>query len=261
MKRIVIIPFHNEEKTVGDVLGGALKKADLVILVNDCSTDASERAALEAAGDSDKVIYLPCPARGGKARAMGEGFVRIESLVMSGDIHPDDIVVTIDGDGQLDPGDIDPLCTALADSGADMVIACRDLTLYPNIKRLGNRFLSAVAAALTGAPFRDTQCGLRAMRAGILGEILRYYHGVRYTGEQQLSVLAPLLGYKARNDVVIRPVYYRSNSTILDAFLNTVLAFTAFLQVITGIRRERSSGEKPREAGIESSLPCEHGAS
>ena len=80
--------------------------------------------------------------------------------------HGADLIVSIDADGQFDPGDIPALIAPVVAGQADFATASRfkDRTLTPHMPRVrlwGNRLMSAFVSHLTGQRFYDVSCGMR----------------------------------------------------------------------------------------------------
>jgi len=105
-----VIPAHNEERTIYDVVKGARQHADEVIVVDDGSTDATAQVATEAGA---KLVINE--KRGGYLEAIKAGFRQAEG----------DIVVTIDADGEHNLGDMPLLVKPIYDGKADLVLGRR----------------------------------------------------------------------------------------------------------------------------------------
>ncbi len=114
-KVIIVIPAHNEEHTIAAVIHELRMVApdfDRVI-VNDCSSDATSAVI---AGLGEKQLKLVCNLGYGQALQTGLKYALLKG-------H--DIIVSMDADGQHQPGDVVRLVSALQESGADMVIGSR----------------------------------------------------------------------------------------------------------------------------------------
>ncbi|MCD4782590.1 MAG: glycosyltransferase family 2 protein [Candidatus Eremiobacteraeota bacterium] len=187
------------------------------------------------AGKSRSVIYIEFPVNKGKSSALQECFKIILSLYEDSIFKGEDTIIVTDADGQLPADIISSATNYLKKENLDMLIGRRDFTSYPLFKRLGNYFLSRLAAILTGFNFHDTQCGFRIFTISVLEKILPYYHARGYSCEQELSLIPVLLGMKLDNTFPVEPVYYRSNSTITDAFYITLDSFATWLKVKKGL--------------------------
>jgi len=165
-KVLILIPAHNEEQTIADVLS-ALRSAapdyDRVV-VNDGSTDATG-AIVDQAGE--KQLRLPCNLGYGKALQTGLRYAISRNY---------DIVSFIDADGQHDPADVSRLVKYLDDNRADVVVGSRfcDGRPYtgPLSRRWAQNLLSHLTGALTGRRIYDTTSGLKALRAAAYTQLV-----------------------------------------------------------------------------------------
>ena len=163
-KTVIIIPAHNEEKTVGEVVKKA-KKYGSVVVVDDASRDGTLGAAKKAGA-----TVVRHPANRGLGGALRTGF---ETALKMGA----DVIVTIDADGQHKPEEI-PQFVGLINGGYDFVLGVRDLREYPFVKKLGNFFLNNVTNFISGTDLKDTESGFRAFSADALRKL--YLKADRY---------------------------------------------------------------------------------
>jgi polyprenyl-phospho-N-acetylgalactosaminyl synthase len=150
----VVVPAFNEEQTIQEVVLGLRRFCPNVIVVNDCSTDAT--AVLATAAGAGLVSH---PINLGQGAALQTG---ITFALQKGASH----LVTFDADLQHRPDDIPTLLDALANSGADFALGSRFIGSATDIDT--SRRLLLKAAVLftrftTGLKITDTHNGLRAM--------------------------------------------------------------------------------------------------
>jgi glycosyltransferase involved in cell wall biosynthesis len=84
-------------------------------------------------------------------------------------------VVTLDADGQNDPGEIPQVLEPLIADRADFVVASRRLGVDQTsdlIRKTGVRFFSFVMNRMTGATLTDTSTGYRALRVTMLADVI-----------------------------------------------------------------------------------------
>lgn len=215
MRTVLLIPFYNESPRLPDLLARLPGKAERAILVDDGSADGSGDLLERWARPDDRVVRLP--RNGGKSRALAEGLRVVAGWLREGALAAADVVVLMDGDGQHPPEAVPGLAAALVARDLDMLVACRDFSLYPAFKVLGNRVLTWQACLFTGVAWRDTQCGMRALRAGRCAEVAEILQAGRYACEQEMCVALPLRGWRVANDHPVVPGHFRSNSTMRDA--------------------------------------------
>ncbi|MCX4241965.1 glycosyltransferase family 2 protein [Paraliomyxa miuraensis] len=186
-----IIAALDEAGAIGEVVRGCLRHVDEVVVVDDGSTDdTADRAARAGARAlrNDRNRGKGASLRRAAAQARGE------------------LLVTLDGDGQDDPGDIPRLLAALHE-GADLVIGSRFAgRLEPGaitpVNRMGNLALTAALNLLYGVRLSDTQAGLRAIRHTLWRSLpLR---ADRYEVETEVLVRALLAGARVTEVPVTR---------------------------------------------------------
>lgn len=156
---LIVIPAHNEEKTIATVLEGlrlAVPSYDRVV-VNDGSTDMTGKI-VQALGE--KQLRLACRLGYGAALQTGLRFALACGY---------DIVVSFDADGQHRPADVLPVVQALDASQADMVIGSRfcngQVYQTPLDRRLGQLLFSHLTRLLIGYRIYDTTSGFKALKA------------------------------------------------------------------------------------------------
>jgi glycosyltransferase involved in cell wall biosynthesis len=147
----VVVPAHNEQASVGDVvrsiLGLGLEGLE-VLVIDDGSADATAREAAEAGA---RVIRHPYNIGNGAAVKTGIRAARGRVLVF------------LDADGQHDPGDIPRLLAHIPDY--HMVVGARQRGSSRSLPRaLANRLYNRLATYVTRFRVEDLTSGLRAMR-------------------------------------------------------------------------------------------------
>lgn len=236
MKRILILPIYNESSTLKDVLDEVYKQVDLIMMVNDGSTDRSGEIASSWAKGRESVEFTDLDENRGKAYALEVCFTKILDKLKQGEVDRRSLVIITDADGQLPLEIIDDACEYFSERKLDLLIGARDFSKYPLIKRVGNFVLSFLAAVLTGVHFKDTQCGFRILSVEALEKIVPYYQARGYSCEQEISIIAALLNLQIDNGFEVHPVYYRSNSTFADAFQIIMDSFLTRARVLRGER-------------------------
>lgn len=192
----VVVPVHNEERSLAALtaeLHAALAGRDWeVVFVDDGSTDGSFAALtrLHAADPNVRVVRLR--RNFGKAAALAAGFDQARG----------DVVVTLDGDGQDDPGEI-PRLLAKLDEGFDVVCGWKARRRDPLSRRILSRLFNAATSRVSGLRLHDVNCGLKAYR----GEVAR---GLRIYGE--LHRFTPVLAHYEGYRVAELPVHHRARA-------------------------------------------------
>lgn len=181
---VCVIPAYAAATRVGAVAKGlrAALPGAAIIGVDDGSRDGTE-GVLRSHCDEIAVH----PRNRGKGAALRTGFERAIAMGAS-------VIVTIDADGQHDPGSAPALVAGL--SGADIVVGARSRSggAMPLGRRLTNRMSAAAMSVCAGQPLPDGQSGFRAMRTDVVRRIRPA--GDRYEFETAFLILAARAGYR-----------------------------------------------------------------
>ena len=166
---VAAIPAYNEEKTIAKVVLLAQKYVDKVVVCDDGSTDMTSEIAERLGAD---VIR--------HERNLGYG-TAIQSLFRRARELNADVMVTLDADGQHDPGDIPVLMRPVLEEGVDVVVGSRFLrgegaVEVPGYRRAGIKAITRLTDAASKYGVSDAQSGFRAYgRKAIEG--LRLFEG------------------------------------------------------------------------------------
>lgn len=153
VKLLILIPAYNEEGAVGGVVREvqAVMPGIRVLVVDDCSVDATCAAAQEAGAD-----VLPLPYHLGLGGCVQAGYRLAYELGY-------DYVIRVDGDGQHDPRYIPTILSTLEQERCEMVIGSRFLNGGGHhsgfVRRLGIVFFRAILRPILGKPVRDPTSG------------------------------------------------------------------------------------------------------
>jgi glycosyltransferase involved in cell wall biosynthesis len=252
MRRIALIPVYNEEATLGAVLDGILPQVDVVVAVDDGSKDRSLALAREFAGKHPEVTVLSLPENRGMSAALREGFIHLEGMLREGSLGPDDLVLTLDADGQHDAGEIAALCAWVDSRGLDVALTRRDFSLYPWHKKMGNRLMTLWGRIWSGHPYEDVESGFRAMRLRVIPPLLEFFRGHRYSCAQEIAILTARLEFRVDNNFTTIIRLYRSQTSLRDVLINAALGFAAFVRWRFGmkvpVRKTSAAAQAPGES-------------
>jgi len=208
-------------------------------VVDDGSTDAT-RAEIEAwLPGHDRALLLVHDRNKGMSAAYYSAFTDLRRRIFAGEVSPDDLVYTIDADGQHELAVLEELQRIAVHEGLDALLVRRDLGGYPAYKQLGNWTMSAWATLWANNPLPDVESGYRIFRAGALANALDYYTGYKYSETVEVAVVMCRLGYKVRNDVLVPVPVYRSRTDLADVVIDLVAIPLAALRV----QRRRPSSQ------------------
>ena len=167
----VIIPAHNEEEHIENVIEKTRKFSKNVVVVDDGSKDKTSAIA-EKAG----IVVLRHIVNLGKGAALKTG---CEYAIKKGT----EKIVVLDADGQHDPKEIPKFVKALYN--ADIVFGYRRLNRnMPFVFRYGNWFIFFMTKLLFGLKIVDTQCGYRAFTSNAYNKIK--WNAVDYSMESEM---------------------------------------------------------------------------
>lgn len=160
MKTIAVIPCHDEEKHIAEVVKKSLQHVDQVLVEDDASTDATSRLAR---GAGAFVVNIKTNH--------GAGYAVVRGLKLAKIALDADIIVILDGDGQHNPDEIPKLIVSIAEDSADIVMGQRFEGNMPPYRRFGNNVLSFVCNI--GATFKppDAMSGYWAISTKAIPEL------------------------------------------------------------------------------------------
>lgn len=216
---IAVMPAYNEAATIAGVLDRLYPLVDRLLIVDDGSIDSTREVVFRWLEDKPHAQLMSFNKNRGMSAAYYEAFQHIARMVAQRQIDADDVVATVDADGQHDPASLADLLRPIAD-GADAVIGRRDFRLYPGYKRAGNWIMSAWASLWSGRRFRDVESGYRAFRVGPLIDALQYYKGYKYSETVEIAVILPILGYRIHDTTVVDIPVFRSNTRLKDVAID-----------------------------------------
>ena len=150
---VIVIPIFNEAGMIGQVLEEVRRFGNFrLIVVDDGSSDDSYVQA-----SAHGALTLRHRLNRGKGAAVKTG-------IMAANLLEADIVVTMDGDGQHDPSDIETLVRPILENNADVVLGSRTLNReeMPAIKVIANYVGNLFTWLFYGIWVSDSQSGFRA---------------------------------------------------------------------------------------------------
>jgi glycosyltransferase involved in cell wall biosynthesis len=249
MKKIALVPVFNEEKTLQRVLETLAPMVHRILIVDDGSSDSSPALAMEWARNRTGAEVLRLQENGGMSMALREGFLYLASKLNEGDLDPEDLLLTIDADGQHDANEISALCGYVEQKGLDVALTRRDFSLYPYYKRLGNLLMTLWGSLWSGYSYSDIESGFRAMRVKVLPCLLNYYVGYRYSCAQEIAILTARSGFQVDNKFSIQIHHYRSQTGLRDVVINASLGAWAFLRWKLDLKTHKKPAKARLAAG------------
>ncbi len=182
----VLVPVLDEADTVEElaarvaaVLDG-LGRSFEIVFIDDGSGDGTPERVRAARERDPRVRLVRLRRNFGKAAALTAGFDHSRGAIL----------VTMDGDLQDDPEEIPRFLDTLERNGLDLVSGWKRQRRDPAGKRIPSRLFNWATRRLAQVDLHDFNCGFKAYRREVLGEIAVYGELHRY-----IPVLASRRGF------------------------------------------------------------------
>lgn len=214
MKICVIIPTHNESKTIADIIKQIRNQSLEVVVIDDGSSDKTAQIAQE-----NGATVIKNKTNEGKGASLIKGF----QYALNENF---DAAITMDGDGQHLPSEIPYFISLAKDPNTTIVIGNRmnEVKNMPYIRIITNKFMSWLISNITKQKIPDTQCGFRLIKKELL--IKLKLATLKFETESEVLTQASRLGFKIES-INIKTIYAQENSQI-NPFIDT-LRFIRFV--------------------------------
>ncbi len=165
MKLSAIMPVHNEESTIDEVIR-LVRSVDLgdieieVVVVDDASTDGTA-SSLEAYRGEPGIVVLNHEVNRGKGAAIRTGLDHVTG----------EMVIIQDADLEYDPGDYPRLIRPIIDGDADVVYGSRFMGSIENMalpNLIANKLLAWAATLLFGKRITDEATCYKVFKTDVL---------------------------------------------------------------------------------------------
>lgn len=200
----VLIPVLNEEKMIGGLVAELKERFEVVVVVDDGSSDRTSLLAKE-----NGAVVLQHSKCKGKGEALKTGFRYI--LEERANISA---VLTMDGDGQHQVSDVANFETSYRrNKNTFMWVGKRKIkgTDMPFIRRLTNISMSFIISFFSGQWIPDTQNGFRLIKTPVIKNVRLITSN--FETESELLIKAGWKRYKI-GSVPISTVYSEEKSKI-----------------------------------------------
>ena len=198
-KFAIVIPAYNEQATILEVVNQALTECENIIVVDDASTDntISELQGLP-------ITLIKHEVNLGKAAGLWNGFMAALKMDV-------DAIITLDGDGQHAPSDVQLLLKKAAEFPRDIIIGARlaDKSAIPAKRYYANKFANFWLAWAAGYPIKDSQSGFRIYPKALFDNLkISTKHG--FVFESEILIKAAQKG--TYSHPVKIPAVYKENA-------------------------------------------------
>jgi glycosyltransferase involved in cell wall biosynthesis len=224
----IVVPFYNEAENIGRMYQAIVRAIDPLdiayemLFVDDGSKDNTQQIAVELARSDSRVRVVKFRRNFGQTPAMAAGIEHARG----------EIIVTMDGDLQNDPSDIQHFLAKM-DEGYEIVVGWRFNRQDKMVSRkipsmIANRLIGRV----TGVRIKDNGCSLKAYRASVIKKIPLYSEMHRFI-PAMASIAGPRIAeikvqHHARQFGTSKYGLSRIYKVLLDIMvIKTVASFTA----------------------------------
>jgi glycosyltransferase involved in cell wall biosynthesis len=224
----IIVPFYNEADNICRMYQAIVEAiAPLavsfeMVFVDDGSKDNTLLLATEIARTDPRVRVVKFRRNFGQTPAMAAGIEHARG----------EILITMDGDLQNDPADIQQLLAKM-DEGNDIVVGWRFNRQDKMISRkIPSKIANRLIGKVTGVPIKDNGCSLKAYRASVIKHIPLYSEMHRFI-PAMASIAGPRIAeikvrHHARQFGESKYGLSRVYKVLLDLMvIKTVASFTA----------------------------------
>ncbi|MBM3250209.1 MAG: glycosyltransferase family 2 protein [Candidatus Omnitrophica bacterium] len=216
MRTCIIIPTYNESREISGIVRSIRQYGLDCLVVDDGSEDNTAKIARESGA-----LLIESTQNEGKGASLIKGF----DYALSNGY---DAVVTMDGDGQHLPEEINSFLRLAEASDSAILIGNRmhKTRNMPLVRVATNKFMSWLISGVAGQNIPDTQCGFRLIKKEVLQKVR--LSTAKYETESELLIKASRQGFKIES-VPIKSVYVGEISRI-----HPVLDSLRFIRFIIG---------------------------
>jgi len=185
----VIVPAYNEERSLEQIMRRVLRQTcvEQVVVVDDCSTDATGEIAKRCAESDKRVTIRAHPTNLGKGAAIRTGLEAITTP----------LVIIQDADLEYDPADYQKLISPILRGRADVVYGIRGFaghSAYSYWFVVGNRMVTTATNILFNCFIQDMETGFKVMRTTLMRRL--GLQGNRFDVEPEITGRILRLGYR-----------------------------------------------------------------
>jgi glycosyltransferase involved in cell wall biosynthesis len=257
----VVVAAYNEEKQINRVLDTMPDFVDKIVVINDGSKDKTGEIVKKyiektksstlkykdarlrekltptwvenSNPEKDKVILLTHKRNAGKGAAVATGY----AWCMENEIY---CTATMDGDGQMDPKELESICLPIVNEEVEYVKGNRlshsnAYSIIPKVRFIGNSILSLLTKIASGYwGVSDTQTGYTAIKLKTLEKIRidKLYTDYGYPNDMLVKLN---MNFCTLKEVPIEPIYGIGEQSKMKIF--KVMPKISFLLIKSFFRR------------------------
>lgn len=201
----VVVPAKNEETQIEAVLKTMPVYVDMIIVVDDASTDRTVNVVKKVALQDERIVLIEHQKNQGVGGAISSGYKA--ALAKNSDV-----TAVMAGDGQMDPEELESIILPIVNDSADYTKGNRLFygdawQMIPRHRYLGNSFLSLFTKVASGYwHIADSQSGYTAISATALKRLDLDDIYKDYGMPNDMLIKLNMYDFRVR-DIHIRPVY------------------------------------------------------
>jgi len=227
----IVIPAYNEEQRLPGTLACVLDYLRRrqwsfaeILVVDDGSRDGTASVVEQARQAEPAIRLLRNPSNRGKGYSVRHGMLEAKG----------DWILFSDADLSAPIEELDKLLEVARAQGASVVIGSRALDRslievhQSAFRETAGRIFNLLMRALTGLPFKDTQCGFKLFEGRVAKEVFRRQRLERFGFDAEVLFIARLRGCRMA-EVPVR--WRHSEGTKVSLFRDSVEMFVDLLRV------------------------------
>jgi len=219
----VVVPAYNVVSHILKVIDTVPEIVDLIIVVDDCGTDGTSKVLEQL--ESQRVVVLRHEQNQGVGAAMVTGFRRaLRERV--------DLIVKMDGDGQMDPSRLTDLLDPLVEKGyayskGNRFLDNAELKDMPKHRLIGNYILTFLTKLASGYwHVFDPQNGYIAIKDEALKRLDLDHLAKRYFFENDMLIHLNIFGFRVID--VAMPARYGNEKSSMS-LSEIIITFPLYL--------------------------------
>jgi glycosyltransferase involved in cell wall biosynthesis len=225
---LFILPVRNEAETILETSGNLFDwcreniKEFKILFIDDNSKD--ETVSRIEGLNNYRIKVLKNQFDNGKGSTLKTGFV-FSNLIYK--MKDDDLVIFMDGDGQVPPENIPPFLEIMKLNGADVVIGNKrhifSITNYSLQRSLVSVCYNLIIKILFGLQYQDTQCGLKIFKKKALDKVIDKVKSKRYAFDLELIIALREMRFRVADAPVTINNQKNSGSVSFGSMINTFM--------------------------------------
>jgi len=226
---LIILPIRNEQQTIKDTFIKLLLwcennlKDFRIIFVDDGSADDSY-SIISSLKKSPRLKVLKNRFDRGKGSALKTGFILSSSEYK---MKADDLIIFMDGDGQIEPSEVQTFMNVMRHNNADVVIGNKrhiySVNSFNFMRKIVSKCYNIVIRILFDLGYDDTQCGLKIFKKSALERVIDKITIKKFAFDLELIVALREMRMKIADSPVMLREQVNMGSVSLSSIIITFI--------------------------------------